>query len=214
MKNVSEKFKKEIKQCGRQIDTVITYSINGKEYLLDSDTLFSITPTVNGNILKSVMKQLNFESSVKVPKDTIINVKFGVQIDLGLTVAEVTAMKVNRLTKLPVKYLSGKLKGFEYINLGNYVVSKEPEYNADTLSYTHTCYDKMICSMKDYEKLPINYPITIKDYIKKICEHLNLQFKNENETFANYNKTINLDLYDGNDYKFRDVLDELAQVAA
>lgn len=214
MKSVSNKFKNEIKKYGRQIDTIITYTDSEGEHLLDSDVLFSITPTVNGNILKSVMKQLDFESSIKVPKDTTINVKFGVQIDLSLTVAEVNAMMVSRLNSLPVKYLSSNLKGFEYINLGNYIVSEEAEYNADTQSYSHICYDKMLYSMKDYEKLDITYPITIREYINKICEYLGLTFRNKNNTFVNYDKQIKLDLYDGYDYTFRDVLDELAQVTA
>ena len=51
MKLVTKKYKIEIKKYGRQLDTVITYN-DGKEHLLDSDVLFSITPVVNGNILK------------------------------------------------------------------------------------------------------------------------------------------------------------------
>ena len=82
MKPVSNKFKEAIKQYGRQIDAIITYTDEDGEHLLDGDVLFSITPTVNGNILKSVMKQLEFESSVKVPKGTIIKAQLGVQIDL------------------------------------------------------------------------------------------------------------------------------------
>ena len=39
MKSVSEKFKNEIKQYGRQIDTIITYN-DGEEHLLDTDVLF------------------------------------------------------------------------------------------------------------------------------------------------------------------------------
>ena len=130
MKPVSNKFKEAIKQYGRQIDTIITYTDSEGEHLLDGNVLFSVTQATNGNILKSVMKQLDFESTIRVPKDTVINVKFGVEIDL-----------------------SGNLKEFEYINLGNYIVSKEPEYNADTFSYNHVCYDKMLYSMKNYQKL-------------------------------------------------------------
>ena len=213
MKPVSNKFKNAIKQYGRQIDTVITYN-DGEEHLLDSDVLFSITPTLNGNILKSVMKQLEFESSVKVPKDTVINVMFGVQIDMNLTVAEINAMFVKRLNTQPVNLLGTTIKGFEYINLGNYIVAEEPEYNADTQSYSHTCYDKMLYAMKDYERLNITYPITVRNYINTICSYLGLTFKNINETFANYDKQVKGDSYDGYDYTFRDVLDELAQVTA
>lgn len=214
MKNVSEKFIKEITSYGRMLDTIITYKINGKEYFLDSDTLFSVTPHFEGNILKSVMKQLDIESSVAIPKDTVINVKFGVQVDLSLTVAEVHAMKVNRLNKIPVNLLSSGLKGFEYIDLGNYIVSKDAEYNADTMSYSHTCYDKMLSSMKDYENMKITFPIKVKDYIKKLCDYIGLTFASYNDNFANCDKELTADYYTGYDYTFRDVLDELAQVTA
>lgn len=214
MKPVSDKFKESIKKYGRQIDAIITYTDKEGEHLLDSDVLFSITPTVNGNILKSVMKQLEFESSVKVPKGAIIKAQLGVQIDLSLTVAEINAMLVERLKSTSVNLLSAGLKGFEYITFGNYIVSEEPEYNADTLSYYHKCYDKLLYSMKEYEKLSVTYPISIRDYLKKICSHLGLTFKNANDIFANYNKQIKTDLYDGYDYTFRDILDELAQVTA
>ena len=214
MKNVSEKFIKEITSYGRMLDTIITYTINGKEYFLDSDTLFSVTPHFEGNILKSVMKQLDIESSVAIPKDTVINVKFGVQVDLSLTVAEVHAMKVNRLNEIPVNLLSSGLKGFEYIDLGNYIVSKDAEYNADTMSYSHTCYDKMLSSMKDYEDMKITFPIKVKDYIKKLCDYIGLTFASYNDNFANCDKELTADYYTGYDYTFRDVLDELAQVTA
>lgn len=214
MKNVSEKFIKEINSYGRMLDTIITYTINGKEYFLDSDTLFSVTPHFEGNILKSVMKQLDIESSVAIPKDTVINVKFGVQVDLSLTVAEVHAMKVNRLNKIPVNLLSSGLKGFEYIDFGNYIVSKDAEYNADTMSYSHTCYDKMLSSMKDYEDMKITFPIKVKDYIKELCDYIGLTFASYNDNFANCDKELTADYYTGYDYTFRDVLDELAQVTA
>jgi len=58
MKEITNKFKKEITSYGRMLDTVITYTIDDKEYFLDSDTLFSVTPHFEGNILKSVMKNL------------------------------------------------------------------------------------------------------------------------------------------------------------
>lgn len=214
MKKITNKFKKEITSYGRMLDTVITYTIDDKEYFLDSDTLFSVTPHFEGNILKSVMKQLDIESSEAIPKNTIINVKFGVQVDLSLTVAEVHNMKVNRFNSLPINLSTPGLKGFEYINLGDYIVSKEPDYNADSISYSHVCYDMMLYSMKDYEKMNITFPLTVKNYIKKICDFLGLTFANYNDTFVNCDKQLTEDYYLGYDYTFRDVLDELAQVTA
>lgn len=185
MKPVSNNYKQNINKHGKEIKAQIIYN-DGEEHLLDSNVLFSVTPIVNGNILKSVMKQLDFESSVKVPKNTVITAQFGIKVGTS----------------------------YEYITFGNYIVSEEPEYNAETYSYHHTCYDKMLYSMKTYEPLDITYPTTIRNYINAICERLGLTFKNINDTFANYNKYINLDLYDGYDYTYRDILDELAQATA
>ncbi len=75
MKEVTNKFKENIKLMGRQIDFFITYTLENKEYLLDSQKLISITPHFSSNILKSVMKQLEFETTEKIPKGTIVNAK-------------------------------------------------------------------------------------------------------------------------------------------
>lgn len=214
MKNIDNKIINEIKQYGRMLDVIITYKINGEEHLLDSDVLYSVNPHFNSDLLKSVMKELDIESAVEIPKGTLLNVKLGVLVDFSITVAELNKMKVSRLNKLPVNLLSKGLKGFKYIDFGNYIVSKEPEYNADTLSYTHKCYDKMLYSMINYEDMKLTFPITVRDYIKKICDYIGLTFANKNDTFANYNRQITADYYLGYDYTFRDVLDELAQVTA
>ena len=77
----------------------------------------------------------------------------------------------------------------------------------------------MLYSMVDYEKMDISYPISIRDYIKAICDKLGLTFANASNTFANYDKMIRKELYLSEDgtslgYTFRDVLDELSQVTA
>lgn len=210
MKQVSEAFKQAIKEYGRQIDVIIEYEENGVNKMLNTDTLFSVTPIVRANLLKSAMKQLNFESYEKVPKDTWLHIKFGILIDNALTVADVHKMRVDRLNSTQVR----QLQGFEYISFGDYIVTEEPEYNADTLNYSHKCYDKMIFAMKDYEPLNITYPITIKNYLSALASKIGLTLKSS--TFYNENKTILNELYldtDGNSlgYTYRDVLDEIAQ---
>lgn len=105
---------------------------------------------------------------------------------------------------------------YEYLNFGNYIVFSS-EKQEDTYSYKIKCYDKMLYSMKPYQNINITYPITIRNYITTLCNHLNLVFANSNNTFTNYDKQIPNELYldnEGNDlgYTFRDVLDELAQV--
>lgn len=190
MKIHTNDFKNELIKFGREIDCVISYELSGETIELSSSELNSITPHYEGSILKSVMKQLDIESNVEIPKETVLNCQFG--------------LKVN-----------GE---YEYLNFGNYVVY-DVEKQEDTKDYKITCYDKILYSMKSYESMNISYPITVRNYINQICNKLGLTFKNINDEFANYDKEITTELYldsEGNDlgYTFRDVLDELAQVTA
>lgn len=187
MKAITSSYKNKIKEFGRELNSKITYTLNNVEIELGSENLNSITPHFESSILKSVMKQLDIDSNIEIPEGTIINYQFGVKVG----------------------------NSYEYINYGNYIVYKV-EKQEDTKSYKITCYDKMLYSMKDYEDLEINFPITIRNYINAICTKIGLTFKNASDTFANYNREIANELYldsDGNSlgYTFRDVLDELAQ---
>ena len=190
MKIHTNDFKNELIKFGREIDCIISYELNGETIELGSSELNSITPHYEGSILKSVMKQLDIESNVEIPKETVLNCQFG--------------LKVN-----------GE---YEYLNFGNYVVY-DVEKQEDTRDYKITCYDKILYSMKSYESMNISYPITVRNYINQICNKLGLMFRNINDEFANYDKEITTELYldsEGNDlgYTFRDVLDELAQATA
>lgn len=205
MRQVSETFKEAIRQYGRQLDVMITYNENGIEKVLTNDDLFSVTPVVNANLLKSVMKQLDFESYIKVPKNTWINLRLGVLIDYRLTVQDVHQMRVDRLNSTEVRML----QGFEYVNFGNYMVTEEPEYNADTLNYSHKCFDRMILAMKEYKPLSVNYPISIKNYLNVLANSIGIRVK-ESE-FYNQNQMIQSELYTNQGYTYRDVLDEIAQ---
>ena len=186
MKVHTTAFKEQIKEMGRELDSIIIYGST----VLGNEQLNAVTPSFQGGILKSVMKQLDIDSNVLIPVGTILNYQFGVKVN----------------------------GNYEYLNFGNYIV-KDVEKQEDTNSYKITCYDKMLLSMKNYAKMPITYPITIRDYINSMCNFLGLSFANTNDTFVNYNKTIPTELYldsEGNSlgYTFRDVFDELAQVTA
>lgn len=190
MKAHTSEFKNQIKTMGREIDSKITYTLNGANIELGKEQINSITPTYQGALLKSVMKEIDIDSNVYIPEKTILNYQFGVKVN-------------------------GE---YEYINFGNYIVYKV-EKQEDTSSYKITCYDKMLYSMTSYKKMDITYPISIRDYINAICNKLGLTFKNANSVFTNYNKIIKNELYldaDGKslDYTFRDVLDELSQATA
>lgn len=186
MKDIPNNFLQELAKNGRQIDAIITYQENGNTITLDSDEIIAIKPIKKTQLLKSLMKECDIETSKPIPKNAEINVKIGLLIN----------------------------NEYNYINLGKFIVYNEPEYNADTLSYTLKTYDKMLYSMVDWKDMQITYPISVRDFINKICQKIGLTFKNINDEFANYDKMILVDSYTGYDYKIRDVLDELAQVTA
>lgn len=182
MRAHTQEFKEQIKELGREIDSRITFDDN----VITSEELFSVSPIINGEILKSAMKELDFESSVQVPLYTILKYEFGL--------------------KVKDKY--------EYINYGDFIVYSS-EYNEDTKSYQYTCYDVMLFSMKEYTSLQNGiFPMTVRDYITNLCLDCGLVFKNITDTFANYDKVIQSDLYANLGYTYRDIFDELSAVTA
>lgn len=196
MKTHTSEFKNQIKIYGRQLDSKITYELNGKTILLGAEELNSVSPHYEGAILKSVMKQLDIDSNEDIPKGTEINYQLGV--------------------KVRNEVVEDFRDNYDYIDYGNYIVYSS-EKQEDTGSYKLVCYDKLLASMVDYESMGITYPITIRDYIGAVANYLGLSFKNSADTFANYDKQILVEPYldsEGNSlgYTFRDVLDELAQV--
>ena len=198
MKTHTSNFKNEIATFGRELDSVITYEFDGETIELGNEQLNSVSPHYEGAILKSVMKQLDIESTVEIPLETQINYRFGVKVRDD----EVQDYRDN----------------YDYIDYGNYIVYKS-EKQEDTNSYKITCYDKMLYSMVKYEDMQITYPITIRNYINTICNYLGLIFKNASDEFANYDKEIQNELFldsEGGDlnYTFRDVLDQLAEATA
>lgn len=186
MKKHTNEFKNKVKSLGRELDSIITYTINEENKILMIDDLNSVTPVFQGDILKSVMKELDIDSNIDIPIGTILNYKFGVKID------EET---------------------YEYLNFGNYIVYSS-EKKEDTNSFQIICYDKLLYSMKNNEDLGISYPITIKEYIKALCDKLDYTFSSYSEEFPNYNRIIEKELYLGLNYTYRNILDELAQVTA
>ena len=191
MKTHTSGFKDEIKTLGKQQSVRITYTLNDEQIILTDEDINSATPDYEASLLKSVMKVLELDSNVRIPKGTEIKFEYGLLVN-------------------------GE---YEYLNYGNYIVAKEPEKQEDTLSYKITCYDKMLYSMKDYEHIDITYPTTIYNFLKKLCEKIGLTMKEAN--FANMTRivpselfmTINEDgTYSSMGYTYRDVLDQIAEV--
>lgn len=179
MKSVTNNYKTAISTNGRQIDAIITFG----NTTLGKNDINSLTISTNGNLLKSVMTQVELDSNVNIPEKTNLNVQFGVLV-------------------------SGE---YEYIDFYNFIV-KTSEYNADTLSYKIVAYDYMLDSMVNYddEPLEISYPITVKNYLSAICTKFNWTLAT-NE-FANDDTEISEERFAGIGYTYRDILDDIAEV--
>ena len=181
MKKHTKEFKSSISTFGRELDSKIT--VLGTELILEKEDLFSITPITNSTLLKTVMKEVDFESKKQIGIGQEVNIKSGVKVN-------------------------GE---YEYIDYGNYSVYKS-EYKAETDTYSHICYDKMLKTMIDYTPLDITYPINLREYITAIATKCGLEFADKNSAFANYNTSINEDHFSNGNYTFRDVLDYIAQL--
>lgn len=184
MKIHSNEYKNKLKGV-REAKSLLTYN----NQIVDDDDLYSVKLWYNSDILKSAMKVLEFDYNSNISLNTEVNYKYGIKIN----------------------------SEYEYVDYGTYLVFKS-EYQEDTKLYHITCYDKMLLSMKNYDDVMknviITYPITIRNYINIIANAIGLDFKNINDNFSNYNKTIPRELYKGLGYTVRDVLDELSQVTA
>ena len=77
MKTHTSSFKEQIKEMGRELNSLITF--DGVE--LGAEQLNSITPSFESSILKSAMKMLEIDSNVEIPKGSVVNYKFGVKIN-------------------------------------------------------------------------------------------------------------------------------------
>lgn len=199
MQVVSNGYKNAIKTLGREIDAKIYFNVDNEEIILGAEDINSMSLHYEGDILKSVMKQLDIECKYNIPIGTEIVCEFGVKVD----------------------------DDYQYITLGIfYVYSSETqnEANKEENTYRLVCYDKMLSTMKEYKHIDINYPITLRSYINRLCQELNIVFGNASDTFTNYNRTIKEELfatYDSENqkwnslgYTYRDIFDQLAQATA
>ncbi len=95
---------------------------------------------------------------------------------------------------------------------GPYYLKEKPTYNADTKTYTHICYDEFIKTMVDYKPLEIEYPTTVLDFFKQLCKECG--YTTDIEKLPNGSKIMKNDIYDGINFTYRDVFDDIAQATA
>lgn len=210
MRTHTIEFKEELKVFGRQIQGKIIYypsynlvSESDDNILteadlqiiseqanyddpieIDAEDIFSISIIKNGDLLQSLMKEFDFETKVELNIGSVVNPQ------LGLLVNE----------------------EYEYLNYGNYIINSK-EFNMDTETWSYVCYDKMLFSMVKYRGLSnVEYPITIKQFVNKLCDKVGLEF--EDSEFVNQDQLIYEDLYKNRDVTYRDIFDEISKIVA
>ncbi len=185
MKQHTSDFKSRIPIIGRQFDDYISYGTTTLR-----EELYSISLHYDGGLLKSIMKQLDIESSVDIPIGTKINYKKGLLVN----------------------------GAYEYLDYGSFYVYKS-EKSEDKRNYNITCYDAMLFSMIEYTGMSITFPITVRAYLTALCNKIGVPFLSSGTNFVNYNRALQVDPFvdaDGNSLGFtiRDILDNLSQVTA
>lgn len=91
---------------------------------------------------------------------------------------------------------------------GFYILKEEPKYNADKKNYTHKMYDNMINSMVDYSKVNIDFPCSVYQFFIKVVEEIG--YTTNIVSLPNGHIIMENDIYEGINYTYRDVLDDLA----
>lgn len=213
MKQVSTNYKNQIKELGREIDSIITYynhyqvitennkfilTEDGQKILTEqikddssvnitAEDIYSCKVITHGDLLKTMMKEFDFEVKQDIKVGSIVSYKFG--------------LKVNN--------------SIEYVDYGMFIVNQK-EYNEDRQTYSYVAYDKMLFTMIPYVAEDISERIgtyTLYDLVNYCCEFNDLQLGVA--SFPNGEREITsstLKLLEESNFTFRDVLDYATEV--
>lgn len=208
MKTFSNKFRESLRGI-RELNAIVSYYSGEDYYILtteddiglttedglnlivtesgtveyDKETINSVNPLFNASLFKTTCKSVQIDCKNTIPVGTKINVKIGV-------------------------YIPEEDK-YEYMDCGDYYIIDEPVYQADKKSYLITAFDKMYESMIEYDKsnTGLLFPTTHKELVIQICRKLGWGYSLDN--YPNYDLIIEEDLYTGQGFTYRDILDDL-----
>lgn len=204
-------FKEAIQEYGKEI----TASFNCGGVTFRDESIISMNPHYEGSLLRSVMKCLDIEMKNTSIENASAIVGIAVVGEAVVGVSEIGDTSIIRNPKFGVK---GSVdRDYSYIEYGTHLV-KEKKYDEEHETTILECYDLMLLSMVPYD-LALEYPeepteetpaVTVKDFLDAICARLG--WERRYTTFVNSDVVIEEEKYDAS-YTFRDVLDEIAQVA-
>ena len=91
---------------------------------------------------------------------------------------------------------------------GPFYLKEKPTFDASSKIYEHIMYDGFLKAMTDYQPITINYPTTVLDFFKQLC--LECGYTTNITSLPNGSRVISMDIYDGINYTYRDVFDDIA----
>lgn len=214
MKTITSDFKEQITKLGREIDFQFFLHTNDKiitedskfimtqanahlvveqfddeevDEIIGAESIYSVSIINRGEILSTMMKELDFEIAQDLRIGDVIECRFGLKVG----------------------------EDYEYVNYGKYMVY-EKEYNEDTRTYSYIAYDRMMLTMQDVsqEFLSDLEGRTLANSINVICGKVGLSFnatQQELTDYPNLSKQINEGTFTNLQMTYRDVLDMICQ---
>lgn len=159
---------------------ITTIISDDKSTYKDSDVI-SVNKSFNTDICKSTMQTVNIELKGNIKIVGELNIVFGV---------------------------GTQEEPYEYLDFGNFIVDQY-EYVVENDSTKITAYDYMYKSHSDFESDRIVYPCTIYELVKKLCEYVEIPFKQG--IFNNGDKVIESNVFANSVATYRDIFDFVAQ---
>ena len=209
-------FKEAIQEYGKEITA--SFSCGGITY--SEENIISMNPHYEGSLLRSVMKCLDIEmkKSAVDSSSAIVGIAIAGEAVAGAggssaayatrsALSGISYASIVNAPRFGVKAPSDA--DYSYIEYGTYIV-KEKKHDEEQDTILLECYDLMLQSMIPYD-LVVEYPVSVKGLLDAICERFG--WAKRYTTFVNSDKVIEEEKYDAS-YTFRDVLDEISQVAA
>lgn len=204
-------FKTAIQEYGKEI----TASFACGSITYQDNQIISMIPHYEGKLFSSVMRCLDIQVDCEklIAGDPNAEQAVAGLAVVGLAVAGTPGdgdASVISAPKLGVKAMGDT--EYSYKTFGTYII-KSQKYDDETGSLELECYDLMLQSMIPYD-ISLDYSsgaVTVKGLLDAICNRLG--WKIGYTTFTNSDVVIDGEKFD-NTYTFRDVLDQIAQVAA
>lgn len=151
--------------------------------------------------------------------DSIVSVHLHYRGKLFSSVMKCCDIELDNVQRISESYVqrvrlgakTAEMAEYAYRDFGDWVIEK-PEYSDENNALKLNCYDRMIQSMVIYD-LHLDYKngISVKSLLEAVCRRFGWTLGTE--MFTNADKVIPREPYN-NQYTFRDVLDDIAEVAA